>query len=51
MEIALSRRTYGILPMSSPVIVEQQRIADTLKGLGLIPAAINVLDAVRKPGS
>ena len=51
MELALSRRTFGILPMSNSVIAEQQRIADALKELGLIPAAINVSDAVLKPGS
>jgi sulfonate transport system substrate-binding protein len=48
MEVALSRRTFGILPISSPVIAEQQKIADTFKDLGLIPAAINVSDAVRR---
>jgi sulfonate transport system substrate-binding protein len=48
MEVALSRRTFGILPISGPVIAEQQRIADTFKDLGLIPTAINVSDAVRR---
>ena len=48
MEVALSRRTFGILPISSQVIVEQQKIADTFKEIGLIPAAINVSDAVRR---
>jgi sulfonate transport system substrate-binding protein len=48
MEVALSRRTFGILPISGPVIAEQQKIADTFKDLGLIPAAINVSDAVRR---
>ncbi|MBR1154295.1 sulfonate ABC transporter substrate-binding protein, partial [Bradyrhizobium sp. JYMT SZCCT0428] len=40
--------TFDILPISSSVIAEQQRIADTFKDLGLIPAAINVSDAARK---
>jgi sulfonate transport system substrate-binding protein len=48
MEVALSRRTFGILPIRGPVIAEQQRIADTFKDLGLIPTAINVSDAVRR---
>jgi sulfonate transport system substrate-binding protein len=48
MEVALSRRTFGILPISSSVIAEQQRIADTFKDIGLIPAAINVSDAAHK---
>ena len=51
MAVALSRRSFGILPISSPVIAEQQRIADTFKELGLIPVAIRVSDAVRKSGS
>jgi sulfonate transport system substrate-binding protein len=48
MEVALSRRSFGVLPISSQVIAEQQKIADTFKDLGLIPAAINVSDAVRR---
>jgi len=48
MEVALSRRTFGILPISSSVIAEQQRIADTFKDLGLIPAAIKVSDAAHR---
>lgn len=49
MEVALSRRSFDILPMSNSVVLEQQKIADTFKELGLIQNAINVLDAVRKP--
>ena len=49
MEVALSRRGFGVEPMSGHVIAEQQKIADTFKALGLIPAGINVADAVRKP--
>jgi hypothetical protein len=37
--------------MSDSVVADQQRIADTFKSLGLIPAGINVSDAVRKPSS
>jgi len=48
MEVALSRRTFGILPISSSVIAEQQRIADTFKDLGLIPVAIKVSDAAHR---
>jgi sulfonate transport system substrate-binding protein len=51
MEVALSRRSFGIQPISNQVIAEQQKIADTFEDLGLIPAAINVSEAVRKPGS
>ena len=48
MEVALSRRNFDILPISSSVIAEQQRIADTFKDLGLISAAIKVSDAANK---
>jgi sulfonate transport system substrate-binding protein len=51
LEAALSRRSFGVQPLSASVIADQQKIADTFKSLGLIPAAINVSDAVRKPGS
>ncbi len=51
LEVAFSRRGFGVQPISGQVIAEQQKIADTFKDLGLIPAAINVSDAVRKPGS
>jgi sulfonate transport system substrate-binding protein len=49
MEVALSHRGFGVEPMSADVIAEQQKIADTFKTLGLIPVAIHVADAVRKP--
>jgi sulfonate transport system substrate-binding protein len=51
LETALSRRSFGVEPMSDSVIAEQQNIADTFKSLGLIPAAINVSDAMRKARS
>jgi sulfonate transport system substrate-binding protein len=47
-EVALSRRGFDVLPMSDQVIAEQQKIADAFKALGLIPAAVNVSDAVRR---
>ncbi len=49
MEVALSRRGFGVQPMTPDVIAEQQKIADTFKALGLIPTAIQVADVVRKP--
>jgi len=51
LEVTLSRKSLDVLPISNQVIAEQQKIADTFKALGLIPTAINVSDAVRKPGS
>jgi sulfonate transport system substrate-binding protein len=51
LETALARRSFGVQPLGESVIAEQQKIADTFKNLGLIPAAINVSDVVRKPSS
>ncbi|KQT50028.1 ABC transporter substrate-binding protein [Methylobacterium sp. Leaf456] len=48
---ALKRQTYGIRPLDAAVTTEQQRIADTFHGLGLVPKAIDIAGAVRKPGS
>ncbi|GJE55832.1 MULTISPECIES: sulfonate ABC transporter substrate-binding protein [Methylobacterium] len=51
LAVALKRQSYGIRPLDEPVIAEQQRIADTFHGLGLVPKAPNISEAVRKPGS
>lgn len=51
VEVALERQAYGIKPISDDVIASQQKIADTFVGLGLIPKAIKVSDAQRKPGT
>ncbi|GAB6844898.1 sulfonate transport system substrate-binding protein [Methylorubrum rhodinum] len=48
---ALRRQTYGIRPLDAAVTAEQQRIADTFHGLGLVPKAVDIAGAVRKPGS
>ena len=48
MEVALSRRGFGVETMSDKVIADQQMIADTFKALGLIPVAIHVTAVVRK---
>ena len=49
MDVALSRRGFGVETMSDQVVADQQKIADTFKALGLIPIAINVSDVVRRP--
>jgi sulfonate transport system substrate-binding protein len=51
IEVALKRQAYGIEPIDSQVIAEQQKLADTFLALGLIPKAITVSDVQRKPGS
>ena len=51
LEIALKRQTYGIKPLDTSVVAEQQSIADTFHALGLLPKPIVVSSAVRKAGS
>ena len=51
LAVALGRQTYGIRPLDSAVVAEQQRIAETFHGLGLVPRAVGIADAVRKPGT
>jgi sulfonate transport system substrate-binding protein len=51
LEATLSHRGFDVRPISSEVIDEQQRIADTFKEIGLIPATIKVSGAVHKSGS
>jgi sulfonate transport system substrate-binding protein len=51
LAVSLKRESYGIKPISDDVIASQQRIADTFRGLGLLPKAIKVSDAQRKPGT
>lgn len=48
LKVALERQSYGVKPLSDEVVAEQQRIADTFHGLGLIPKPISIADAVRK---
>jgi len=46
VELAASRLTYGIKPISEAVLVEQQKIADVFFNLKLIPKKIVIKDAV-----
>ena len=48
LQVALDRMSYGVQPLDDAVVGEQQRIADTFHGLGLLPEPINVRDAVWK---
>lgn len=45
VELAASRYTYGVKPISDAVLLEQQKIADVFAGLKLIPKKIVVRDA------
>ncbi|WP_247878113.1 sulfonate ABC transporter substrate-binding protein [Azospirillum sp. TSO22-1] len=51
LEIAIARLGYGVKPLNEQVVAEQQRIADTFFGLGLIPKKIDVRDALPAAGS
>ena len=51
LEVAVERRTYGVKPITPEVVAAQQKIADVFHELGLIPAAIRIADAVKKPQS
>jgi sulfonate transport system substrate-binding protein len=51
LELALQRQSYGIRPLDAAAIAEQQRIADTFHGLGLLPKPISIASAVRKAAS
>lgn len=46
VELAATRYTYGVQPISESVIDEQQKIADVFTQLRLIPKKISVRDAV-----
>lgn len=46
---AVARTRYAVTPVTEDVIRSQQAIADAFAGLGLIPSAINVRDAVWTP--
>ena len=47
LEVALKRQSYGIRAIDPGALAEQQKIADAFAGLGLLPRAIKVADAVR----
>jgi sulfonate transport system substrate-binding protein len=51
LEIALKRQTYGVHPLDTDVVAEQQRIADAFYALGLLPKPVVVSTIVRKAGS
>ena len=42
LQVALERMGYGVQPLDDAVVAEQQKIADTFYGLGLLPKPIKV---------
>lgn len=51
LETALKRQSYGIKSIDDQVLVDQQKIADTLFQLKLIPKEVRVSEIARKPGT
>ena len=51
LKLAVARATYGVKPVDGTVVAAQQKIADMFYGLGLIPKAIKITDAVKRPQS
>jgi sulfonate transport system substrate-binding protein len=51
LEVALKRQSYGIKPIDDAVLADQQKLADTLYQLKLIPKEVRVSDIAKKLGS
>jgi sulfonate transport system substrate-binding protein len=51
VKVALKRQAYGIKPLTDSVIADQQQVADTFFALGLLPKAVKISDAARRPGT
>jgi sulfonate transport system substrate-binding protein len=51
LDVAIKRQSFGVAPLSNKVIADQQLVADTFHGLGLLPKPIKITNAVRKAGS
>jgi sulfonate transport system substrate-binding protein len=51
LEVAVARQSYGVAPINDDIVAAQQKLADTFFQLGLIPKAIKISDAIRKPQS
>ncbi|QJP15006.1 sulfonate ABC transporter substrate-binding protein [Starkeya sp. ORNL1] len=50
LAVAIARQSFGVGPLTDKVIADQQLVADTFQGLGLLPKKIVVADAVRRSG-
>lgn len=46
LQASIDRLVFGITPMTPEVARQQQQIADAFHGIGLLPRAVNVRDAV-----
>ncbi len=50
VELAVNRLTFGMGPMTPEIVAGQQKVADTLSTIGLIPQPVQVSDAVLGAG-
>lgn len=46
LQVASERRNYNAVAIDAKITAEQQKLADTFQGLGLIPKQLNIADAV-----
>ena len=46
LQVASERRNYNAVAITPQIVAEQQKLADTFQGLGLIPRKLQVADAV-----
>jgi sulfonate transport system substrate-binding protein len=46
LELAISRQSFGVSPLTPEVVADQQAVADAFNDLGLLPKAVVVSDAV-----
>ncbi|MNV72669.1 hypothetical protein D3C71_1657760 [compost metagenome] len=46
LQVASERRNYNAVAITPQIVAEQQKLADTFQGLGLIPHKLQVADAV-----
>ena len=46
LELAISRQSFGVAPLTDEVVADQQAVADTFEALGLLPKPVTVSDAL-----
>lgn len=46
LELAISRQSFGVAPLTDEVVADQQAVADTFEALGLLPKPVKVSDAL-----
>lgn len=46
LELALTRQSFGVQPLTPAVVADQQAVADTFAALGLLPRPVRIEEAV-----